>query len=109
MRKIVHVILEVTYLLNGIFQNVQERYTIQEVVEHPLFTGILYLDNRFFQPFQKQATVMEERRVCLFFSDIYENTPFAKNQQIQNFLCLKYVRVFAENTLQNNEVFNEDF
>ena len=65
MREIFYVILEVTHLLNGIFQNVQERYTIQEVVEHPLFTSILYPDNRFFQRFQKQATVMEERRVCL--------------------------------------------
>ena len=66
MREIFYVILEVTHLLNGIFQNVQERYTIHEVVEHPLFTNILYPDNRFFQPFQNKATVMDEKRVCLF-------------------------------------------
>ena len=62
-----HIILEVTHLLNGIFQNVQERYTIFEVVEHPFFTNILYPDNRFFKPFQKQAIVMDEEKVCLFF------------------------------------------
>ena len=66
MGKIFHMILEVTHLLNGIFQNVQERYTKHEVVEHPFFTNILYPDSRFFQPFQKQVTVMDEEKVCLF-------------------------------------------
>ena len=66
MRIIFHVILEVTQLLNGIFQNVQERYTIHEVVEHPFFANILYPDNSFFKPFQKEGTVMDEEKVCLF-------------------------------------------
>lgn len=61
-----HLILEVRHLLNGIFQSVQERYTIHEVVEHPFFTNILCPDNTFFKPFQKQAAVMDEERVCLF-------------------------------------------
>ena len=67
MRKIFYVILELTHLPNGIFQNVQERYTkIHEVVGHPFFTNNIYPDNRFFKPFQKQATVMDEERVWLF-------------------------------------------
>ena len=67
MRKLFYVILELTHLPNGIFQNVQERYTkIHEVVGHPFFTNNIYPDNRFFKPFQKQATVMDEERVWLF-------------------------------------------
>ena len=31
--------------------------------------------------------------------------PVAKNQQIQNFDCFKYVRICAENVLHKNEVF----
>ena len=41
----------------------------------------------------------------LIFSETYEKAPVAKNQQIQNFHCLKYIRIFAGNTLTKNEVF----
>ena len=48
------------------FQNVHERYTTNEVVEHKFFSNTLHPDNRFFKPFQKQATVRDSKRVCLF-------------------------------------------
>ena len=66
MGKVFHVILEVIHLLNGMFQNVHERYTANEVVEHKFFSNILHRDNRFFKAFQKQATVTDGQRVCLF-------------------------------------------
>ena len=101
--KIFHVILEVTHLLNGIFQNVQERYTIHEVVEHPFFINILYPDNRFFKPFQNQVTIMDEERVCLF-SHRSKGSSCEKSTN-PNFDCFKYVRICAENVLHKNEVF----
>ena len=39
------------------------------------------------------------------FSETYEKASVAQNQQIQNVHCLKYIRIFAGNTLRKNEVF----
>ena len=36
---------------------------------------------------------------------IYGNVPVVKNQQIQNFHFLKYVRICAENTLRKKGYF----
>ena len=108
MGNVFPVILEVTHLLNGMFQNVHARYTINKVVQHKFFINILHPVNRFYKAFQKQATVTDGERVCLFFLKvlfylshckkltkgfsmkwfekiflkIYESVPVAKNQKI---------------------------
>ena len=120
-----------THLLNGMLQNVHERYTINKAVEHKFFNNILHPVNRFCKAFQKQAIVTDGQRVCLlcfkvlfylshckrltkglvrngfqiFSQKIYESVPAAKNQQIQSFHYLKYARICAENIPHKNEVF----
>ena len=104
LKKVFLVILDVIHILNGTIQNVHERYTMNEVVEHKFFSNIPHSDNRFYKPFQKQATARDGKRVCLFclkvlfylshwkrlqkslvevicenFSKIYENIPVARN------------------------------
>ena len=109
MRKIFHVILEATHLLNGIFQNVQERYTIHEVVEHPFFTNILYPDNRFFKPFQKQATVMDEERVCLFSQRSMKIIQLQKINKFKIFIVLIAYECVWKIYCTRMKFFNEDF
>ena len=102
--KFFHVILEVTHLPNGIFQNVQERYTIHEVVEHPYFTNIKYPDKRFFKSFQKQATVKDEERVWLFSQWSMKMFQLRQINKFKILFFYKYVKICAEKNF-----FDKDF
>ena len=51
LTKFFDAVLEVTYLRNGMFQNVNEVYIINDVVKHPFFTIIIDPSNSCFKPF----------------------------------------------------------
>ena len=132
LRKVFYVILEVTHLLNGMFQNVHERYTINKFVKNKVFTNILHRDNRFYKAFQKQAAATDGERVCLFCLKVLFYLSHCKRltkglvqnglqkfsqesmklfllqnyQQIQNFYYSKYARICAKNIPHKNSVFH---
>ena len=77
------------------FQNVHERYTINEVVERNFLSNIQHPDNTFFKPFEKEATVRDGKRVCLFCLKVLFYLSYWK------ILPKSLIKVSCENVLKN--------